>query len=276
MTTPLSLPVDYHEDDRIEAAGEAAEILLIRARCLMKERSSDGGIGALQVRRLGLSNAEDRAAALVSAGLWETTDTGWRDSAFLTNNASAAELDAMRSKFSAGGRWGMHKRWHADKPDPECDYCPSDKPGYKPSNKGAIARRGDKGRREKNQIDEQEEERAAENDPTYLPSDPSLSFPPPSSPAPDLAHGFALYSEYVGELSEKQLGIIDEWTAERGGDSDWLAAIAAAVPDDFYAAVSDDHRRWRRNQKRRGSRAANGNGWTPSAADLQLIEDAHR
>jgi hypothetical protein len=105
-------------------------------------------------------------------------------------------------------------------------------------------------------------------------SDSSLSSPPP--PSPDLARGYLLLGQYQSDLSEKQLGILDEWTAERGSE-DWLAAVAVAVPDDFYAAASEDHRRWRRQNKRRGSRVSStGNGWQQSADDLRVIEEAHR
>lgn len=67
------------------------------------------------------------AAALVSAGLWEASDGGWRFHDWSEYQPDAASLKAKRQAESVGGQRGNHERWHAGRgvKVAGCEFCTS-------------------------------------------------------------------------------------------------------------------------------------------------------
>ncbi len=96
---PLS--ATYASDDAIIEAGEAAELLFVRALAFCATSNSDGYVTRAQLIRhvgAGMDDTLDRAARLVEVGLWEQLDGGWQINAWLKWNKSAEELGRHRAK----------------------------------------------------------------------------------------------------------------------------------------------------------------------------------
>ena len=75
------LAVDFPDDPKVIVAGYAAELAYIRCTLRAKAAMTDGVIHRARVGRwlAGIpGRAEKHMAALVSAGLIETCDEGWR------------------------------------------------------------------------------------------------------------------------------------------------------------------------------------------------------
>ena len=102
----VPLIVDYADDPKMIEAGEKAEVLFIRALCLMKRLRTDGFVADSQLPRLGLSGVDKRADALCRVGLWEQVDGGFLCVSFLNHNKSRAEIDALSEQRAAAGRQG--------------------------------------------------------------------------------------------------------------------------------------------------------------------------
>lgn len=92
--------VDYADDPKMIAAGERAELLYIRANCLVKRLMADGKITDGQLARLGLPGVQKRAEKLVEVGLFERIEGGYFIPAFLKRNKSKADILALRLKDS--------------------------------------------------------------------------------------------------------------------------------------------------------------------------------
>lgn len=62
---------------------------------------------------------------------------GWVVHDYLKENPSRADLEAEEAGKSRGGKWGNHKRWHADKGKmaPGCEFCETAKPRRSPGGK---------------------------------------------------------------------------------------------------------------------------------------------
>lgn len=69
----------YYLAPALMRAGEAAEVLWMRASAYCGDQENDGLVEEVAVPRLCPTGWEDRAAALVREGLWEVVDgVGWR------------------------------------------------------------------------------------------------------------------------------------------------------------------------------------------------------
>ena len=68
---PLS--AHYYKDDRIDEAGERAEVLYVRGLAFCAEILSDGFISDRQLKHVGvgLPGVDQRAKMLVKVGLWD-------------------------------------------------------------------------------------------------------------------------------------------------------------------------------------------------------------
>lgn len=102
----LPLWVDYADDPQFIRAGEKAELLFIRAACLMKRTLSDGFIHDEQLPRLGLPGVKARADRLVAVGLWDRVEDGYLCPSFLKRNKSRAEVEELSDKRAAAGAKG--------------------------------------------------------------------------------------------------------------------------------------------------------------------------
>jgi hypothetical protein len=108
VKTGLFVPLKtrYYLDAKILEAGEAAELLYVRALGFVKEARTDGIIYASQLPFLGLTDPDARAKRLVEAGLWELVPGGFRIVSWLKHNDPEAVLQARSEAFAAGGRKG--------------------------------------------------------------------------------------------------------------------------------------------------------------------------
>ena len=109
----VQLDVDYYDDPKIIDAGEKAELLYVRSLAFCKKNwRADGFISDGQVTRSvagGLTAVPARVKRLVDVGLWERVvdedlfggnGKGYRVTAWLKRNPSAAEIEATRAKDS--------------------------------------------------------------------------------------------------------------------------------------------------------------------------------
>lgn len=89
-------------------AGPAPSWLWLCGLAYCQEGLTDGFIPAEALPYLGVKNARQLAAHLVSAGLWEVAEGGWRVHDYLQHNKSAAEILGIkqdrRASGSSGGR----------------------------------------------------------------------------------------------------------------------------------------------------------------------------
>ena len=114
----VQLSVDYADDPKIIAAGERAEVLFLRALCLMKRTLSDGFVHDNQLARFGLPGVKARADALVREGLWERVDAGYLCPSFLKRNKSRAEVEELsRIRAEAGAKGGAKRKQVAEQID---------------------------------------------------------------------------------------------------------------------------------------------------------------
>lgn len=100
----VPLWVDYSDDPKIIEAGEKAELLFIRALCMMKRTLSDGFVSDSQLPRFGLSGVKMRAQTLVDQGLWVRVEGGYYCPSFLKWNKSRAEVEALSEKRSRASK----------------------------------------------------------------------------------------------------------------------------------------------------------------------------
>jgi hypothetical protein len=104
---PLS--AQYFWDDRIDEAGEAAELLYVRGLAHCAASLTDGFISDRQLVRLvgvGLDNVEDRCKALTRVGLWVPDEPhgGVTVRSWLKWNRSREEIDELASRDAARKR----------------------------------------------------------------------------------------------------------------------------------------------------------------------------
>lgn len=134
MTLWVPLDANYEDDDKIAAVSALAELVFIRSLALAKRLGTDGAIARPQLRRLDDKLDDvggDRSAIakeLVEAGLWTETDNGWQIASWTTWNRTTADVEALTTRKSAGGKLGNHRKWRHDGPVEQCPKCypPSD------------------------------------------------------------------------------------------------------------------------------------------------------
>lgn len=122
--TYVKLPTEYYKD--LIAAGEAAELLYVRAWCLCRELVSDGCIERSQLAFLGLGRLDHRIEALVQAGLWRPIgENRWEIIGWLEHNPAAEQVKQRNEqrrqagKRSAWVRMGRVKKETPPPPTPE-------------------------------------------------------------------------------------------------------------------------------------------------------------
>jgi hypothetical protein len=124
----VPLDVNYQMDPKILAAGASAECLYVRGLALCKRGATEGQVHSkqLQALALGLPGAPMKLArALVDAGLWVETGTGWYVVGWLKHNMSNEALTDHKARVRARSVAGNHQRHHVDtgRFDPNCELC---------------------------------------------------------------------------------------------------------------------------------------------------------
>lgn len=105
---------EFLDSPAVLRVGRSARLLLLEGRVWSNRHLTDGLIERPFLRRVTDSpEAEDDAAALVAAGLWEVTPDGWRDVGFLDDQQSRDEVLRLREQ-----KRQRQARWRA-KSDPE-------------------------------------------------------------------------------------------------------------------------------------------------------------
>lgn len=120
-----ALSAHYYMDDRVSEVGEAAELLFVRGLAFCASMLTDGVISERQARTIvgmGLDHIDDRAKALVAAGLWEHDRDAavYRVRSWLKWNRSRDEISYVMSRDAARKR-------HAT-PDEQPEQPPNDPP----------------------------------------------------------------------------------------------------------------------------------------------------
>ncbi len=92
---------DYYDNAKMIAAGEAAELLYVRALCLANRLLLDGRISDEHLVALRFRDGRKRADALVRAGLWERVDGGWTIIGWAERNRSRLEVMEIRERERA-------------------------------------------------------------------------------------------------------------------------------------------------------------------------------
>lgn len=114
----------FYSHPKVFAASPAALGLWVVAGSWSSASGTGGHIPTHALGRL-LPGAEALADELVIAGLWETTDAGYRFHDWEGYNPSAAEARAAKDRQASGGKLGNHRRWHQARGvvDPSCPWC---------------------------------------------------------------------------------------------------------------------------------------------------------
>lgn len=95
------LGAGYYRDDALLEAGEAAELLFVRALSYCAESTSDGFISDRQLTMvvgIGMKDAVRRADRLIEVGLWERVEGGYVVRSWLKWNRSADDIGRYRKK----------------------------------------------------------------------------------------------------------------------------------------------------------------------------------
>lgn len=98
MSLYVKLQTTYYQDEKLIAAGEAAELLYVRALCKAKELPTEGVLTLGQLLFLGLPDTPARAAKLVEVGAFEVVaPNSWRIAAWLKHNPSQEQIEHISS-----------------------------------------------------------------------------------------------------------------------------------------------------------------------------------
>lgn len=98
----FKVPVSFPRDVRVLRAGEAAMDLFWKALAYAAEHETGGLVHSEVLPTLAPLKGPQRAAALVTAGLWTTEPEGWRISAWGWDDGYQADLGAIEAKRAAG------------------------------------------------------------------------------------------------------------------------------------------------------------------------------
>lgn len=123
----LFVPVSVRmsADRAIMIAGPMAELLYIRALAFAKVNYRHGELYAedLPMFAHGIPKARDAANALVGAGLWDETPTGWMIRSWCKWNADSVEIAEYRETKTLAGRRGNHVRHGHPAEFEACEIC---------------------------------------------------------------------------------------------------------------------------------------------------------
>lgn len=122
--TFVPLDTSYFDDNRVVELSDGAQLLDLRAMCLLKRLQADGCLTQRQMRRIAPESGGEigaMIAELVDAGLWTEDGETLTRRAWAKWNDSAADVEAM----AEGGGWGNHLRWHVKRGvvKDDCSYC---------------------------------------------------------------------------------------------------------------------------------------------------------
>lgn len=92
----VKLDSTYYLDVAIVRAGEAAEVLFVRAMAYCGDQENDGLVEKEILPRLCPTRGRSRAAALVAEGLWEVVPEGWRFVSWRRHQRTREQMDAER------------------------------------------------------------------------------------------------------------------------------------------------------------------------------------
>jgi hypothetical protein len=92
----IRLWTTFYDDPELIAAGEAAEVLYVRAMAYAGRQETDGFIPKEMPARLTPAKTQPRITALVREGLWVQVEGGWRIVNWERRQTSKEELEASR------------------------------------------------------------------------------------------------------------------------------------------------------------------------------------
>jgi hypothetical protein len=120
----VPLDTSYFDDNRVVELSDGAQLLDLRAMCLLKRLQADGCLTQRQMRRIAPESGGDIAAMiaeLLDGGLWSQDGDTLTRRAWAKWNDSAADVEAM----AQGGGWGNHLRWHVKRGGvkDDCSHC---------------------------------------------------------------------------------------------------------------------------------------------------------
>lgn len=104
----------YYKDDAVITAGEAAEVLFVRALGYSKEQDTDGFISTNALPWIVKTKAKQRVVALVAAGLWVEVDGGWRISNWALWQETREQIEANREAARERAKRSRANRKKAD------------------------------------------------------------------------------------------------------------------------------------------------------------------
>lgn len=92
----VKLDSTFYLDVAIIRAGEAAEVLFVRAMAYCGDQENDGLVEREILPRLCPNRGAARAAALVREGLWEVVPEGWRFVSWSRHQRTREQMEAER------------------------------------------------------------------------------------------------------------------------------------------------------------------------------------
>lgn len=108
----VKLATNYYDDAALMRAGEAAEVLFLRALAYCGDQENDGTVPHEALARLTPTRGKARASALVREGLWKPVPQGWSIVSWSKHQESKDQLDAKRA--SARARQAKHRAQQAN------------------------------------------------------------------------------------------------------------------------------------------------------------------
>lgn len=111
----IAVSTSFYQDPKMLEAGDGAMLLYLKGLAYSKEHLLDGYVPVTSLQLFGGKFRETRANAdrLVSAGLWEETEGGWRVpyDRWCAWQTTKEQVEDLRAKRAAAGRAGMARRW---------------------------------------------------------------------------------------------------------------------------------------------------------------------
>ena len=92
----VKLDTTFYLDVAIVRAGEAAEVLFVRAMAYCGDQENDGLVEREILPRLCPTKGRARAAALVREGLWEVVPEGWQFASWSRHQRTREQMEAER------------------------------------------------------------------------------------------------------------------------------------------------------------------------------------
>ena len=92
----VKLDTTFYLDAAIVRAGEAAEVLFVRAMAYCGDQENDGLVEREILPRLCPNRGAARAAALVREGLWDVVPEGWRFASWSRHQRTRQQIEAER------------------------------------------------------------------------------------------------------------------------------------------------------------------------------------